>query len=257
MAQIDPHAQPSQPTGYDLPGSTAGLAPEPRLVSPGRGLSWLAEGWALFRRAPLIWIAVSVIAIVVFMALAFVPVIGQLATTLLSALFAGGLMLGCRTLDRGGELKVTHLFAGFQSHLSPLLVIGALYLAALFLLFLVLFLVGGGATFAAVWGQGEPTGAAGTVLIAILVAALVTIPLTMAVWFSPGLVTLHDVPPVEAMKRSFFGCLRNILAFLVYGVLLFILAILASIPFGLGWLVVLPMFVGSVYAGYKDIFLAR
>jgi hypothetical protein len=40
-------------------------------------------------------------------------------------------------------------------------------------------------------------------------------------------------------------------------VLLFILAILASIPFGLGWLVVLPMFVGSVYAGYKDIFLAR
>src|SRR5690606_14156021 len=68
-------------------------------------------------------------------------------------------------------------------------------------------------------------------------------------------VTLHEVAPVEAMRLSFIGCLRNILTFLVYGVLLFILSILASIPFGLGWLVLLPIIVGSIYAGYRDIFL--
>jgi uncharacterized membrane protein len=254
MADVDPPYQASQPAGTEPQSGTAAVG-EPRAVGAGRGLAWLAEGWALFLRAPLIWIAVSVIAIIVFMALAFIPVIGQLGTTLLSVLFAGGLMVGCRRLDRGGELTVGHLFAGFQTHLSPLLVIGALYLAALFLLLLMLFLVGGGAAFAVVWGRGDAGDAFGAALITFLVAALVMIPLTMAVWFSPGLVTLHDVPPIEAMKLSFRGCIRNILPFLVYGVLMLILAIVASIPFGLGWLVVLPMFAGSIYASYKDIFL--
>jgi uncharacterized membrane protein len=63
------------------------------------------------------------------------------------------------------------------------------------------------------------------------------------------------VPPVEAMKASFRGCLRNWLPFLVYGVIAFILALLATLPAGLGWLVLLPVLTGSVYAGYKDIFL--
>jgi uncharacterized membrane protein len=254
MADIDPAYQPPPPTGAGPLGAPAAIR-EPRTVGAGRGLTWLAEGWALFLRAPLIWIAVSVIAIIVFMALAFVPVVGQLGTTLLSVLFAGGLMIGCRRLDRGGELTVGHLFAGFQSHLSPLLVIGALYIAALFLLLLVLFLVGGGAAFAIVWGEGGAGDAFGAALMTFLVAALVLVPLTMAIWFAPGLVTLHDVQPVEAMKLSFRACIRNILPFLVYGVFLLILAILASIPFGLGWLIVLPMVAGSVYAGYKDIFL--
>jgi len=33
-----------------------------------------------------------------------------------------------------------------------------------------------------------------------------------------------------------------------------VFAILATIPFGLGWLVLAPVFAGSVYASYRDIF---
>jgi hypothetical protein len=47
------------------------------------------------------------------------------------------------------------------------------------------------------------------------------------------------------------------LAFLVYGVLCLVLALLASIPFGLGWLVFVPVLVASAYAGYNDIFGQR
>jgi uncharacterized membrane protein len=256
MAEINPYQAP-QAAVQDPGQGEAALAAEPRRVDAGRGVAWLSEGWALFRLAPGPWIGITVIGIVVFLVLAFVPVLGQLGTTLLSILFGGGIMLGCRALDRGGELTIGHLFAGFQTHLSPLLVIGALYLGALFAMFLVLSLVGGGTLVSAMWGTAAPGEAAGGFLLAALVFLLLLIPLAMAVWFAPALATLNDVPAVEAMKMSFTACLRNLLPFLVYGVLLFVLSILASIPFGLGWLVVLPMIAGSIYSGYKDIFLQR
>lgn len=237
--------------------AAAALAAQPRQVDAGRGVEWIKEGWNLFKRAALTWLGLTLVAFVIFIVLAFVPFIGQLATWLLSVLFAGGIMLGCRALDRGQELTVGHLFAGFQSHLSPLLVIGALYLGAMLLLLLITSLVGGGAILAGVAGGADPQAATGTFLLAVLVFLLLLVPVAMAVWFAPSLATLNDVPPVDAIKLSFEGCLRNIAAFLVYGILLFVLAIVASIPFGLGWLVLFPVTAGSIYAAYKDIYLQR
>jgi uncharacterized membrane protein len=254
MAETNPYQAP-QALVHDPAPIQGALAAEPQTVDAGRGIAWLAEGWALFRQAPGIWIAISVIAVVVFVLLAFIPFLGQLGSTLLSILFAGGIMLGCRDLDQGRELTVGHLFAGMQSHLTPLLVIGALYLAAVFALFLIAMLVGGG-SFAAVMSGAANAGTAlsGVLFIGLVLAALL-VPVAMAMWFAPALATLNGVPAVEAMRASFRGCLRNLVPFIVYGIVLFILAMLASIPFGLGWLLLLPVMAGSVYAGYKDIFL--
>ena len=42
----------------------------------------------------------------------------------------GGLMMGCRALDRGEPLRVSHLFEGFQgAHFVPLMIIGAVNIA--------------------------------------------------------------------------------------------------------------------------------
>ena len=80
------------------------------------------------------------------------------------------------------------------------------------------------------------------------------LPLFMALWFAPALALFHQQGPAEAMKGSFVACLRNILPSLVYGAIGFMLAIVASIPFGLGWLVLGPVIAGSLYASYRDIF---
>jgi uncharacterized membrane protein len=53
---------------------------------------------------------------------------------------------------------------------------------------------------------------------------------------------------------SFHGCLRNVVPFLVYGAIGIVLAILATIPFGLGWFVLAPVTIATVYASYCDIF---
>jgi uncharacterized membrane protein len=74
-------------------------------------------------------------------------------------------------------------------------------------------------------------------------------------WFAPALVFLQDVDPIEAIKASFIGCLRNIVPFLVYGVAGLFLAILATIPIGFGWFVLVPVMAVSVYTAYRDIYL--
>ena len=94
----------------------------------------------------------------------------------------------------------------------------------------------------------------GTFLVALLLILALMLPLIMAIWFAPPLVVFHELGAVESMKASFLGCLRNMLPFLLYGIVLFIASLIASIPFGLGWLVLVPVFVASIYTGYRDIY---
>jgi uncharacterized membrane protein len=98
----------------------------------------------------------------------------------------------------------------------------------------------------------------GSVLLAIciglLVFLLLYLPLVMAIWFAPALVVLRGVEPLEAMRLSFNGCMRNIVPFLLYGVVGVGLSIVATIPLLLGWLVLGPVTIASLYTSYCDIY---
>ncbi len=254
MAEINPYRAP-QAAVLEESVADGNLAAEPNVVDIGRGLAWLGEGWQLFRQAPLVWVAICVLTFVAIGILSTVPIIGQLATSLLTVLIAGGLMLGCRDMDRGQDLTIMYLISGTRHHLQPLVTIGALYLAGIFLTIVTVGLTIGGSIFGVLTGTLQAEMAATSVILALLLIGVILIPLGMAVWFAPALSTLHDIPAIDAMKTSFRGCLKNWLAFLVYGVIAFILAMIATMPLGLGWLILMPVLAGSVYAAYKDIFL--
>jgi len=261
---------PPQPTPPSTPGSdrNAPGSPPPHrtaAVNAGNGGTWWGEGWRLFTASPGVWVAITVAYVVIMVMLAFIPVLGTLATTLLAPVFAGGVLSGCRALDRGGELTIGHLFAGFSDRLGPLMIVGLLYLVGSFVIVAVV----AGLLFAAVGMTGigalltgDPLQAGMAALaalgigavLAVLIGLLLGIPLMMAFWFAPALVALRNDEPLAATKASFDACLRNMLPMLVYSVLGLAFAIVASIPFGLGWLVLAPVFAGSFYASYKDIF---
>jgi uncharacterized membrane protein len=93
-----------------------------------------------------------------------------------------------------------------------------------------------------------------TALIGILLTLALFIPVNMAMWFAPALVMLQEHSAPHAVAESFRGCLKNIVPFLLYSVILFVLAVIAAIPFGLGWLVLAPIVFGSVFAAYRDIY---
>jgi len=228
-----------------------------RAVGAGQGWAWIADGFGLFRKAPGIWIALVVILFVILVVLAFIPLLGAVATFLLMPVFIGGLILGCRALQGGGELELGHLFAGFdKTHLGNLILLGALTIAGWIVVMLpVVAIVGAGAVFGVMRGDAAGMAAmGGSVMLAWLVALALSIPLYMALWFAPALVVLRGMAPVAAVRESFFGCLKNIVPFLVYGIVLLVLGIVATIPLGLGWLVLGPVAVASVYTAYRDIF---
>jgi len=227
-----------------------------RAVGAGQGWTWIAEGFGLFKKAPGIWIALVVILFVILVVLAFIPLLGAVATFLVVPVFVGGLLLGCRALQGGGELEVAHLFAGFKAHTGNLIVIGALAIAGWIVVMLpVIVIVGAGAFLAALRGDAAGVAAlGGSFMLAWLVALALSIPIYMALWFAPALVVLRGMAPIEAIKESFLGCLRNVLPFLVYSIVLMVLGIVAAIPLGLGWLVLGPTLIASVYVSYRDIY---
>lgn len=224
-----------------------------RVVPASHGIDWIKSGWALFREAPLPWIGLAVLFLVISVVIGMIPVV-NFALNLLVPVFVGGIMLGCKALKDGEGLSVGHLFAGFSGHAGKLIMIGLLYLGAIIVLGIVLG-VGTALTVGTGMVAGTGPGAILGGLVAVLIGALVFVPLAMAVWYAPPLVVFHDEAPWQAIKSSFSASLRNFLAFLLYGLVFVVLAILASLPLFLGWLVLMPVLYGSTYAAYRDIFV--
>ncbi len=256
----NPYAPPSAQVADQTVIQRGNYVPGGRGVPAGHGWNWIAEGWTLFKNAPGMWIAITVMYLVILM-LAFIPFVGGIALSLFMPVLGGGVMLGCRALDDGKELEFQHLFAGFRTQLGTLVAVGALYLVASIAIMFIAMIITGASLFAFFAGGGgqDPAAIAAaltTMALAALVMLALFVPLMMALWFAPALVVFHELGAVEAMKQSFTGCLRNIVPFLVYGVILIVPAFIASIPLGLGWLVLGPVTVASIYTAYRDIYLS-
>jgi uncharacterized membrane protein len=204
------------------------------------------------------WILIVLLAGILFIAISIVPVLGSLASALLFPIIGAGLMLGCKALDQEGTLEIAHLFAGFKHRTGDLVLVGVFNLVCWVLIAFAVAAVIGGGVFMAVMRGGLPGAGISIVsmLIALLLVAGLSVPLYMATWFAPALIVLNEMAPVAALKASFFACLRNWVPFLVYGVVLFVLCLVAAIPAGLGYLVLIPVLTASVYTSYRDIFRA-
>jgi uncharacterized membrane protein len=237
-----------------------------RLVLPGRtlpaaaGWDWIAGGWKLFAQAPLMWIISLVIIFILAVLVSLIPIVGSLAFQVLQATIAAGFVVACRSLEKGGEFELEHLFAGFKRNFSGLLIVGLLLLAGWVLIIVVCAgIVGFSIMGAFIAGNSEDMAAillasGVSILMALLVASLLMLPLMAAFWFAPALVVMHGMAPVAAMKASLGACFRNWIPFLVYSVVMMAFAILAVIPIGLGMLVWVPVAITSTYVAYRQIF---
>jgi uncharacterized membrane protein len=244
----------------------------PRFLESGRGtpggngVNWISAAWGLFTQAPGMWILFTILLFVIAFVINFIP-LGGIAFQLLSPVFGGGILLGCAALRQGKPLELSQLFAGFSHRAGPLLLVGLLYMVGAVVITVITAIVvvagfGGAGLLAALKGGNFDlaSGIAGMVsliLIGALIFLALLVPLMMAYWFAPVLVVFHDFDALRAMQASFSACLKNIVPFLLYGVVMFVLAIVASIPLFLGWLALAPVIMASVYTSYEDIFFER
>ncbi|HWU83617.1 MAG TPA: BPSS1780 family membrane protein [Methylophilaceae bacterium] len=232
-----------------------------RKLNALHGWKWLADGFAMFRRSPVIWIALLFIYLLIGMVLSTIKLIGPIVLNLLAPVFVAGFMIGCRALEKGEELEIAHLFAGFKHHTAQLITVGGIYLAGAIVVVGIIFAGSDQAVLQAmVSGQKlTPEQASAALddgfLLTMLVGLGLMLPLVMAYWFAPVLVAFHEMSGLQAMKQSFLACLRNLLPFFIYSVIATILLVLAALPLFLGMLVMIPTMIASLYASYRDIFV--
>jgi hypothetical protein len=232
--------------------------PEGRGVPAGNGWRWIPDAWNFMAGQRWTFIGVLVLLIVIQIVAQLVPIIGPLAVSLLSPVLIGGFILGCEAVRRGEQFEVGHLFAGFQRHSGKLIGLGALSLAFGILAALIMVAIVGVSMLPLLAG-GEPNpeevvGMLVPMLLAVLVIMALSLPLTMAMLFATPLIVLRDADLVSALKTSFFACLKNLLPFLVWSIAMIVLGFLATLPFLLGWLVLGPVMMVSLYMAYRDIF---
>jgi len=241
-----------------------------RVVEAGRGWQWVVDGFALFRKNPAMWIALTILLALLWVVSFIIPVLGPLLFNLLSPVLFAGLMIGCRALENGEALEIHHLFAGFKQQAAPLVTIGGVYLVGTIIVMGIVLLSAGGSMLPAVLSKSGADvetlrAAVRSMAIALAIGAAAYLPLLMLVWFAPLLVVFDGLAPLAAMKLSFTACLRNTLPFLVYGVAILMLWFVLSLPAVLGAIGALlviallvtsiPVLICSIYAAYKDVFM--
>ena len=255
----DPYAA-SRAHVENIAGKREGpFLPEGRGVPAENGWRWIADAWAFTSEQRLTFVGVFVLLVLLQIVLSIVPLFGQVAASVVFPALMGGFLLGCEAVRHGERLEVGHLFAGFQRDASKLLTIGALSLAFGIVMVVIMFLVVGSSFAPFLLGGGEPRpeqvlDMLPQMLLAVCVILALSLPVTMAMLFAPALVVFADFDVVPALKTSFLVCLKNIMPFLIWSIAILVLSILAAIPFLLGWLLLGPVMMVSLYLAYRDTF---
>lgn len=228
-------------------------------VEASAGWTWITRGWDIFMKNPGIWIVLALILGVIFFVLNFIPIIGGLAAAVLGPALFGGLIYGARELDHDRSLEIPHLFQAFSDsdRTVPMLLLGLVPLAAAIITtILAAGLIFGTVGTAAVTGsEGAAMGMlAGGGLMLFLISVIIGLIVGALLIFAIPRVMFGHAEPIPAVKESLQAVLSNIGAYIVFGLIYIGLAILAMIPFGLGFLILMPVMAGAVYSANKEVF---
>lgn len=234
-----------------------------RTVEAGACFDWFRQGWAMFVAYPAIWLTLSILFFVLLCSLMIVPLVGQLAIYMLLPILIAGMLHVCQRISEDQIPEVRDLFVAFHRDTTQLIITGLLNLAGTFAVGIMLTVVASGSALGGsmLGALGAPTllglGAiVGGMMVSGLFAVVLLTLLLMSLWFAPALVFFHHMHAWPAIKASFMSCANNWLPFLLFGLITVVLTFFALLPLGLGLLLLLPVMVGTLFAAYRDIFIA-
>lgn len=234
-------------------------------VPASHGWLWLKHGYQLIMRAPLQAIPLAMMfALGIFLAM-LIPVAGVLLAILVMPVLMAGYMRVCRSLEYSEKVEPQHIFAGFKNRTAPLISVGSMLLMGMIIISMVTAAMGGSELSAILENyQAEQDTAAlvealmapdSVVQYSLLTGLALFFLLMLAMQFAPMLVFFNEMSPRQALQASIYGSIRNIVPFSIYSLLMQLIAFaLSFVPMGLGWIVLLPLGLTSMYVAYRDIF---
>jgi uncharacterized membrane protein len=232
----------------------------PRKVAASQGFQWVAAGFRLYRKTPLLLSAAFAMLFGVVMALGLIPMVGGALSELASPLMVAGFLAAYRALDDGNELELPNFLAGVQGPAIPLMAVGAVQLLGTLLIGKIMLGMGFDpqAVITAAQSQKDPAemqAILNQAMPAVLTGLVLFTPLIMATWFAPALILFGGARPATALGVSLKAVARNWAAMMMNGIALGLLLFLAAlVPMLLGLLVAMPVLFGSLYASYQAIF---
>jgi len=240
--------------------NTASNQEVPRKVAASQGFQWVAAGFRLYRKTPLLLSAAFAMLFGVVMALGLIPVVGGSLSELASPLMVAGFLAAYRALDDGNELELPNFLAGVRGPAIPLMAVGAVQLLGTLLIGKIMLGMGFDpqAVMTAAQSQKDPVemqAILNQAMPAVLTGLVLFTPLIMATWFAPALILFGGARPATALGVSLKAVAKNWPAMTVNGLTLGLLLFLAAlVPMLLGLLVAMPVLFGSLYASYQAIF---
>ncbi len=241
---------------------------EPKSVSIGKGVSWIRDGWKIFRNDMGMWILFTIIYFAAYFLLKLIPVVGILIAQLLNPVLMGGLLFAASESARGEKITFNHILYAFMEPdaRNKTLLIGALGIVfTIICVIIAFFFIGGGAVMGLLTGSMSKDAGAGAMvgagmmgvgmLLAVLIFMLLFLIYMTAIYFAIPLVVFTDISVVDAIGKSFKASIKNILPLFIYSIVVMIISVIAvPITLGLGLLALFPVLNGAYYASYIDIF---
>jgi uncharacterized membrane protein len=231
-------------------------------VGVGEAVSWIGCGWGIFTKSPGIWIVMALILGLGGFILLIIPLINllvMLALMVLWPVLLGGLLYAASQADEGKPVEIGHLFEGFRQSdkMGSLILLALIVMGVSIVMSIIIFLLmGGSAMMSLMMGQsrGAAAGMGAGFIVGMLLNLFMSILIMMATWFAVPLIMLRGSKVMEAVKDSFNASVTNLIPLIVLYLIWIVMAIVATIPFGLGWLVLFPVTWGMQYCSYRRVF---
>lgn len=225
-----------------LPGSR-----EIRTVRADRAFAWYSDALRLFKRQPLGFVLLAFAVVAVELLLLLIPVAGLPAANVFVPIVASSLLFAALATDRGDKPRALHLAAPFA---APVQAVAAVIAAALVVSFAE-WLVGWHLIGVNTLSVDDRTTMSVRETVLVYVAGIaVSLPLTLVPLFA----FFEGAGVREAFGWSVNAFTRNVAAFLLYGGLSTALFGIVFVTQGIAAPIVLPLWVISSYAAWKDLF---
>lgn len=225
-----------------LPGTRA-----VRTVRAARAFAWYSEAMRLYKRHPVGFVLLALAVMLVQLVLIFIPLVGPPAANIIVPILATSLLFATLATDRGDRPRARHLLAPFA---APVHALATLIVATL---------VVSGAEWLTAWhfaganilSIDDLVGLSARDFVLLYAAGIaIALPLTLVPLFA----FFEGASMRDSFAWSVTAFARNVPAFLLYGGLTIALLGIVVVTQDLARPLVLPLWVASSYAAWKDLF---
>lgn len=220
-------------------------------IPANRAIDWYKAGWDIFSKDMGTWVLMALIMGVGAIVLSVLPIIGQIVMLLIMPALLAGLLYAAQQSRAGNPVRIEQLWSVLmnpQKRNQFLLLGGILFAAAITVAVISAAFIGDNLL------RGATVGIGGFGVGGLMFMLVVGFASFVVFNYTPALMLFRDMPLVEALKSCASTASTQVVPLLVLFLIYAVLSFIASIPFGLGLLVLIPVTAGAIYTSYEELF---